>query len=289
MSVLVHIRGRIVSQQEAVVPVFDRGFLFGDSVYETLACFRRKPVFLLEHLDRLEKSAQRIALSLPSRLGIEKAIFDLIATSDHEDSRLRIIVTRGVGSLELDPASATHPELILICQPMNPPTREMLDRGVSVGIVGFSRGSQGGMDPAVKSGNYITSVLAMGEVRRRDPAIHEAILTSPEGIITEGATSNIFVVKESRLRTPALSVGILAGVTRGKVLALAGSTGISTDESARICVQDLTDADEIFLTSAVRGILPVTAVDGATVGTGRPGPVTQKLLAIYQRLVKAAE
>jgi branched-chain amino acid aminotransferase len=144
------------------------------------------------------------------------------------------------------------------------------------------------MDPAVKSGNYLTSVLALGEVRRRDPSIHEAILTSPEGSITEGATSNVFVIKANRLSTPALSVGILAGVTRGKVLALARAAGLPTSEPARISLQDFHDADEIFLTSAVRGILPVTAVDGTAVGTGLPGPVTQKLLAIYQRLVNEA-
>jgi len=176
----------------------------------------------------------------------------------------------------------------LICQPINAPTVEMLSRGVSVGIVRFSRGTQGGMDPTVKSGNYLTSVLAMGEVRRRDPAANEAILTSADGSITEGATSNVFMVKANQLFTPALSVGILEGVTRGKVLALASSAGISVNESKRISIPDLNNADEIFLTSAVRGILPVSAVDSTVVGTGLPGPITRKLLAIYQRIVNEA-
>ena len=284
MSIRVYIDGQIRAPEAAMISVFDRGFLFGDSVYEAVAFLDRRLIFLHEHLDRLERSAKRIYLDLPPRVQVEQAIRETVAAAGEKDARIRVMVTRGVGSVDLDPASALSPRLIVIVQPLGAPTAEMLETGVSVAVVKVSRGAATGVDPAVKSGNYLGSVLAIAEARRKLPGVNEAILCSSNGSIAEGATSNVFVVERGELATPAIEVGILDGVTRGKVLELARSAGIVARELSFMAPESLRQADEVFLTSAVRGISPVTSVDGQPVGKGRPGPVTQRLLALYQRL-----
>lgn len=285
MSVTVFIQGRVVLAKDAMISILDRGFLFGDSIYETLACVHRKPVFLKEHLDRLERSGMRIGLQVPDPKTVETAISEIVAARENDDCRLRVIVTRGVGDLDLDPATANHPELIIIASPINAPNHTMLTHGVTVEIVSFSRGTIGGMDPSVKSGNYLTSVLAMREARGRRPGVHEAILSTADGQIAEGASSNVFIVRAGALLTPALSVGILEGVTRGKVIQLANKAGIAVVEATDLTAGELKHADEVFLTSAVRGVLPVTEVDGRHIGDGLPGPITLKLLTSYQRCI----
>jgi branched-chain amino acid aminotransferase len=283
MSIRVYIDGEIHPQETAAVSVFDRGFLFGDSVYETIAFFAGRFVFLTEHLDRLERSAKRIYLDLPARTQIEQALRATVAASEQNEARVRVMVTRGEAGSDLDPALARSPRLIVIAQPLGAPTAEMLATGVAVEVVQVSRS-----DPAVKSGNYLGSVLAIAEARRRSPAAHEAILCSPSGSVAEGATSNVFFARGSEVCTPSLAVGILDGVTRAKVLALARGAGLPARELTFVAPQDLRTADEVFLTSAVRGILPVTTVDGVRIGDGRCGPVTRRLLALYQRLVSEA-
>ena len=285
MSMRVYIDGELHEPENAVVSVFDRGFLFGDSVFETLAILGGRFIFMAEHLDRLERSARRIYIEPPPRARVEQAMRETAAASGEADARLRVIVTRGVAGLDLDPSTATSPRLVVIAQPLGAPTAELLAAGVAVEIVKLSRGAPGSVDPSVKSGNYLSSVLAIAEARRRAPDANEAILCSASGSISEGATSNVFLVEAGVLETPGLEVGILDGVTRGKILALAREAGIGTLEPGFVVPDRLRAADEVFLTSAVRGILPVTSVDGVRVGDGRPGPVTRKLVTLYQRLV----
>jgi branched-chain amino acid aminotransferase len=288
MSIRVYIDGQIREPETAVVSVFDRGFLFGDSVYETIALLNQRLIFLSEHLDRLERSASRIYLDLPPRAQVKRAIEETIAAAEEKDARIRVMVTRGVGGADLDPASAISPRLIVIVQALEAPTADMLKTGVSVAVVKMSRGAATGVDPAVKSGNYLGSVLAIAEARRRLPGVNEAILCSSSGSVAEGATSNIFVVDRGELATPAIEVGILDGVTRGKVLELARGAGIVARELPFLAPEGLRCADEVFLTSAVRGILPVVTVDGVQVGNGRPGPMSERLLSLYQLLTSEA-
>lgn len=282
----VHIAGRVCSPEEAKISVFDRGFLYGDSVYETIGTVRGRLFAVPEHLDRLERSAQRIGLRTPPREVIEAAIRETVAAAGNAESRVRVVVTRGAGGkLDLDPAAAGEPELVVIVQPLAGPTREMYDDGVAVEIVSITRNSPGATDPAVKSGNYLNNVLALGEARRRRPGVHEAILCNAAGSVAEGSSSNVFLVSRGVLRTPALRVGILEGVTRGKVLALARDAGVPAEEVAFLPPDELRRADEVFLTSAARGVLPVTTVDGRPVGDGAPGPVTRRVMALYERMV----
>jgi branched-chain amino acid aminotransferase len=202
MSIRVYINGVVHQPETAMVSVFDRGFLFGDSVYETIAYVAGRFVFPGEHLDRLERSAQRIYLKPPARGVIEAAMRETTAAFGHADARVRVMVTRGTAGIDIDPASATAPSLIVIVQPLGAPTAQMIEDGVSVQIVSLSRGSRGGMDPTVKSGNYLSSVLAMAEARGRRPGVHEAILCSGDGSVAEGATSNVFFVAGGVLCTP---------------------------------------------------------------------------------------
>lgn len=287
MSIRIHIGGRPCRPQEAAVPVFDRGFLFGDSVYETVGTNRGRLVFLDDHLDRLARSAQRIYLRLPPRDEIVRAVRDTLAAAENPESRVRIMVTRGDGTADLDPAAAGQPRLVVIVQPLGGPSPEMYEKGAEVEIVSVTRNSPRAIDPAVKSGNYLNNVLAMGEARRRRPSAHEAILCAANGSVAEGATSNVFTVVGGQICTPALEVGILDGVTRGKVLALARTNGITWHEVLFMSQDDLRQADEVFLTSSVRSLLPVTRVDGQVLGDGEPGAVTRRLMVLYRQLVEA--
>lgn len=284
MSIRVHIGGRVCSPEDAKVSVFDRGFLYGDSVYETVGTVHGQLFALGEHLDRLQRSAQRLALRLPPRATIERAIAETVEAARNPESRVRVMVTRGAGKLDLDPASADDPLLVVIVQPLGGPTAEMYQRGVAVEIVSITRNDPNAIDPAIKSGNYLNNVLALGEARRRRPGVHEAILCNAQGSVAEGATSNVFLVKDGELRTPALDVGILDGVTRGKVIGLARKAGVPCREVSFLPPDELRGADEAFLTSAARGILPVAAVDGQPVGEGTPGPVTRRLMGLYETL-----
>jgi branched-chain amino acid aminotransferase len=284
MSIRVHVAGRICSPENAHISVFDRGFLYGDSVYETIATAGGRLFALDEHLDRLERSAARLALALPPRAQIEQAIGETMAAAGNAETRVRVMVTRGVGPLDLDPAAGEQPTLVVIAQPLVGPRPEMYDGGVAVAIVSVVRNLVGAIDPAVKSGNYLNNVLALQEARRRQPGAHEAILCSAGGSIAEGASSNVFAVVAGTLVTPALEVGILEGVTRGKVLALARAEGIPCREAEFLAPDELRAADEVFITSAARGVLPVTTVDGRPVASGRPGPVTRRLMESYVRL-----
>jgi branched-chain amino acid aminotransferase len=235
----------------------------------------------------LARSAERIFLQLPPRDEIERAVRETLAAAKNPESRVRIMVTRGDGAVDLDPAAAGQPRLVVIVQPLGGPSPEVYEKGVEVEIVSVTRNLPRAIDPAVKSGNYLNNVLAMGEARRRRPSVHEAILCAANGSVAEGATSNVFAVVAGQLRTPALDVGILDGVTRGKVLALARTNGISCHEASFLSPDDLKQADEAFLTSSVRSVLPVTLVDGRALGDGKPGAVTRRLMVLYRQLVEA--
>jgi branched-chain amino acid aminotransferase len=284
MSIRVHIGGRVCPPEEATISVFDRGFLYGDSVYETVATAHGRLFALDEHLTRLERSAARVGLRPPARAEIEQAIAATVAAAGNRESRVRVMVTRGIGQMDLDPASAEDHQLVVLVFPLNPPSGEMYARGVSVAIVSVTRNSPQAIDPAVKSGNYLNNVLALGEARRRSGA-YEAILCAADGTVAEGASSNVFVVAGGFVRTPPLDVGILDGITRAKVIDLCRASRIRFEE-ARLSPEQLRGASEVFITSATRSVLPVTKVDDQTIGTGLPGPVTRRLMDLFAELVR---
>jgi len=284
MPIRVFIDGAVRLPEEAKVSVLDRGFLYGDSVYETIGTLYGRLFAARDHLDRLERSARRIALRVPPRAEIEAAIKETVAAAGNPETRVRVILTRGVGKLDLDPASCDDCRLVVIAFPLGPPTPEMFAKGVAVTIVSITRNSPQAIDPAVKSGNYLNNVLALGEARRKNGA-YEAILCAGDGSIAEGSTSNVFAVVRGEVWTPQPEVGILDGITRAKVMDLARGAGIKLIER-RIQPDELRGADEAFITSATRGVLPVTTIDGQPVAAGVPGPITKRLMALYDELAR---
>ena len=284
MPIRVYIDGTVRLPEEAKVSVLDRGFLYGDSVYETIGTMYGRLFAARDHLDRLERSAARIGLKAPPRAEIESAIAATIAAAGNPETRVRVMLTRGVGKLDLDPASCDDCRLVVIAFPLGAPTPEMFEKGVAVAIVSIARNSPRAIDPAVKSGNYLNNVLALGEARRTSGA-YEAILCADDGSVAEGSTSNVFAVVGGQIWTPGEEVGILDGITRAKVMELARGAGITVVER-RIQPDELRGADEAFLTSATRGVLPISTIDGRPVGAGVPGVVTRRLMALYDGLAR---
>lgn len=302
------IDGRPVPGHEARVPVLDRGFLYGDSVYEVTRTVNQKPLFYDLHCARLHSSAGGLGMTLPKQKEIDAAVQDTIlaaaqhaaelaavtlpdysaaeaAKSSNERSRefyVRIIVTRGAGDLDLDPSAADVPRLVVLVKPLALPSAYLYREGATLATVSQRRNAPGHVPPEVKSGNYLPSVMALAAARRR--GAYEALMLDMHGQLSEGASSNFFAVIGGRLVTPPRSVGILAGVTRGMLLKLAGSFGVAVSEEP-LSLADALAADEALITSSIRGIMPVVRIDQHQIGTGSPGPVTRRLMHQYEKLI----
>jgi branched-chain amino acid aminotransferase len=276
----IYVDGRISDEAGATIPVLDRGFLYGDSVYEVTRTVAGRPVDLGPHLDRLGRSAGRLRMMLPPRAVIEDAVAETLAAAgvrsgSKADAYIRIVVTRGSGEIGLDPMLADRPRVVVIVKPVSLPKPEAMKNGVVVRIVSVERMSPRALDPAIKSGNYLNNILALDEARQK--MAYEAILCDHEGRVTEGSTSNVWSVSAGVVRTPPTSVGILPGITRWRLLALAAANGILAEE-VDLRPADLLAADEMFLTSSIRGVLPISQIDDRTLGVG---PVTRRLQTLY--------
>ena len=282
MAIRVYIDGVIHAEQTALVPVFDRGFLYGDSVYEVTRTAGGRPVDLEQHLDRLERSSAGILLPLLARAKVSRAVRETLLAGENPESYLRIIVTRGAGEIGLDPALADEPRLIVIVRPLRLPDPKLYSDGAAVALVTVRRNLRRAVDPAVKSGNYLNNIMALAEAKRA--GAYESIMCNAEGKVVEGSSSNIFIVKDGKIRTPTLDDGLLDGITRHRVFELAGALGRPVEEG-HLLPDDLRQADEAFLTSSVRGVMPVVRVSGSAIGAGAPGPVTRDLMDLYARFL----
>jgi len=271
---------------QASISVFDRGFLYGDSVYETMRTAGGQPLELSRHLRRLRRSGDGIGLSIPwSDEELAGTIARTHAAADNPESYVRVVVTRGCGPLALDPRGSEEPLLVVLVQPLVLPVAAAYERGISAVIVGITKNAGTSIDPAIKSGNYLNNILALRQAIAAGG--EDAIMCNPEGAVSEGATSNVFMVTEGRVETPHMRTGILPGITRQQVCELATSLGLEVVEKS-VLPDGLRAADEVFLTSSVRGIMPVTRLDGARVGDGTAGPVTRRLHQAYLAYVEAA-
>ncbi|KIG15992.1 Branched-chain amino acid aminotransferase [Enhygromyxa salina] len=271
---------RVLDPRDANISVFDRGFLYGDSVYETLRTAGGRVVELGPHLDRLRRSAQGIAFDLPfTDAELTAAVNETVAAAANPDSRIRVVVTRGSGPIALDTREAESPVLVVMVSPIVIPTAQEYARGISAVIVG----REGAIRPGLKTGNYLGNILALRHAH--ELGAEDAIMCNDRGEVAEGATSNLFMVVDGSVHTPSLATGLLAGITRGVVIRqLAQRLGIATCERS-ITAEELNVADEVFLTSSVRGVMPVTTLGGKTVGNGTAGPVTRRVQAIYEEFL----
>lgn len=282
---LVYVNGRFVPKEEATVSVFDHGYLYGDGIYETLRAYNGMLFLLDRHLARLRNSADAISLNLP--LPLEKigdALYDTIKANGLRDAYVRIQVSRGTGEIGLDPALCPEPTTVIVAKEFKDYPAEHFERGVSLSIVSTRRNHPLALPPSVKGTNFLNNILAKIESIRA--GAYEAVMLNWEGYVAEGTISNIFFSKDGVLYTPGLETGILEGVTRGLVLDLARKQGIETRE-ALIPPGQLLQADECFITNTTVEVMPVTTIDKAAVGSGKPGPVTGKLRNAYKDEVRS--
>lgn len=280
--------GVLVPPSEARVSVFDRGFLYGDSVFETLRTYGGRAFALRDHLERLARSARLVHIELPVGLDrlqaeVERALEEAKARESGE-SYVRLMLTRGVGALGLDPGLAVGPLRVMIVAPLVPPPPEAYEKGVAV--ISYATHRPGDATPAAgaKIGNYLVAVLAMKEAREQNAT--EALIVDGSGHVVEGATSNVFAVRAGALHTPSERDGILPGITRSTILAVARALGIEVRFEPLELASLTTVSEEVFISSSIREILPVVRVDGQPVGAGAPGPVTQRLLATFRERVR---
>ena len=277
-----YLQGAYLPQEEARISVLDRGFLFGDSVYEAIRSFEGRILFFADHVARLRRSAELLGIDLSgSEPDLRAVVGQLLRRNRIEDSRLRIVVTRGTGGR--DQVSGFTPTWVVTIEPFTTLPEEEYRRGVAAVLVSVARHGVESLNPEIKSSNLLNNLLARQEAIRRGAV--EGVMRSPAGLLAEGAYSNLFWVDaEGVLRTPALEVGILPGVTRQKVIEQAREAGIPVEQVA-VGPEALEGAREIFLTSTSWEVLSVSRWNGKVVGSGRRGEIAallrDRLRALY--------
>ncbi|MFZ8932854.1 MAG: branched-chain-amino-acid transaminase [Bacteriovoracaceae bacterium] len=283
-NIIINLNGEIFTNQEAKISVLDRGFLYGDSVYEVIRTYNGIPFLLDDHLKRLWHSASKIGLEIDhSPEQITQEINKTLAELEDDNAYIRVVVTRGEGPITLDPTTSEKNNLVVIVKPLPPNPKEWYSKGVSVIIANVLRVDRQAVDPNIKSGNYLNNIMAVREAKNQ--GAFDAIMLNNDGFVTEGSTHNIWMVKNNTLYTPPLKAGILEGITRKAVLLLASQNKIPIEQK-NITPNELINADEAFLTATTKEIVPITEIDNSYVKDGTPGQVTRKLMVIYQNYIK---
>ncbi|MBI5184383.1 MAG: aminotransferase class IV [Nitrospinae bacterium] len=280
MSEIVNINGNLFPPEKAVISVFDHGLLFGDSVYEVLSTRKGRFYTVREHLERLFNSAKGINLVVPYGFEeLEGEIKRTAAAAKNEDTYIRIIITRGVGDLNIDPSSCLKPQLIIFARKAIEYPEEFYSRGIELIVSTVRRNIPEALSPGLKTGNYLNNVLAIAEAVRE--GAHDGLMLSHDGFISECTTSNFFFVSDGTIKTPSLEVGILQGVTRRNILIVAEENGVPYEEG-RYLPEDLALAEEAFVSSTTKNILPVTRISGRPVGDGHPGEITRRMMKLFE-------
>jgi branched-chain amino acid aminotransferase len=276
VSSVASIDGVILAPEEARVSVYDRGFLYGDSVFETIRTYGGEPFALSAHLVRLALSAAKIGFTIPvSAHALAIEVRKAVRAARNAESYIRITVTRGSGPLGLDPALARAPVRVILVEPLAPLPAALYRDGVSASTMRVDRPAD--VAPGAKIANYLASLLAIQSAKAQ--GAHEALLLDARGEVIEGATSNVFVVQDGALITPPEEAGILAGITRAQVLTLAEELGVPVRLAT---FPPAIAAQEAFLTSSLRELLPLVRIDAHQLGDGAPGPVTRALHAAFR-------
>ncbi|HPJ39993.1 MAG TPA: branched-chain-amino-acid transaminase [Spirochaetota bacterium] len=278
---MIYIDGRIVPKEEAFVSVYDHGLLYGDGIFEGIRIYSGTVFRLKEHIDRLYEGARVVMLQIPlSPEEMEKAVLDTVAASGKENGYIRLVVTRGKGDLGISPATCPKPSVIIIVDDIQLYPKEYYEKGIRVITAAIRRNTVDSLDPRVKSLNYLNNILA--KMQAQQAGCLEAVMLDRHGYVTECTGDNIFIVKQGCLITPPVTRGALDGITRRTVIELAETGGIPVREGD-IALFDLYTADECFLTGTGAEMIPVTEIDGRTVGDGRPGSVTFRLREMFRK------
>jgi branched-chain amino acid aminotransferase len=271
----IYLNGRFVGKRDACVSVFDHGLLYGDGVFEGIRAYHGRVFLLDEHIERLYASAKAIALKIPlTPAGMARAVVATCRANRVRDGYIRLVVTRGVGTLGLNPFTCGRPQVICIAGAIQLYPKELYEKGLSVVTVGTIRNHPEAVNPRIKSLNYLNNVLA--KIEAINSGVLECILLNPQGYVAEASGDNVFVVRGGVLVTPPSWCGALAGITRAAVMRLAREEGLEVREDV-LSRYDLYTADEVFLTGTAAELIAVVDVDRRVIGDGRPGPVTRRL------------
>ncbi|OHD08406.1 MAG: branched-chain-amino-acid transaminase [Spirochaetes bacterium GWC1_27_15] len=281
---LVYLDGEYLPQSQAKLSVYDHGFLYGDGVFEGIRAYNGRVLKLKEHIDRLYASAKAIYLTIPVS---KEEMFEIVLSSFRKnnitDGYCRLVVSRGVGDLGLDPKKSKNPSIICIANNIQLYPKEMYNVGIPIVTASQRRNKANAIDPQIKSLNYLNNILAKIEAGRC--GVQEAVMLNEDGIVAECTGDNIFIVKDNIIYTPPISVGILEGITRNIFIDLAKKNGIETYEK-EFTLFNLYNADECFLTGTGAEAMPVIKVDERIIGTGEVGAITKKLLELFHNLVR---
>ena len=278
----VYVNGKIAPADQAVVPVYDHGFVYGEGVYETLRTYNRVPFLYDRHMRRLRQSAERLLLDVPFEDGTLLQWIDqtVAAAGELDEAYIRILLTRGVGELNYDPKSTPRPTTVIIVKPLEEPAARVFTGGIRISLVDMLRNHPKSVNPLIKSNNLLNNALAMQAAYRA--GAEEGLMCNYRGELTECSQANFFLVRGGAALTPPSAAGLLEGVTRAFIFELGRELGIEVREEV-LLPKDLEQADEMFITSTTRELSPVVRIDDRVVGTGKPGTVTRKLLALYQQ------
>ncbi len=281
MSEIVYLNGDLMPRSQARISVLDYGFLYGFSLFETMRAYGGRVFRLDRHLKRLLSSAEILGLPIEG-LDLKGPVMATIRANRLSEARIRLTVSRGEGSMVPDPGTCSRPTVLIMAQPYRPYTEEVYQKGFSAVVSSIRRNSQSPV-PRFKSANFLESILAREEAKAA--AVNDALFLNDKSLLAEASTSNIFLVTNGVLKTPGLESGILPGTTREAILELAPELGINAREQD-IGLDELYQAEEAFLTNVMVEIMPLTEVAGKPIGSGRAGPVTQRLMAAYKKLVR---
>jgi branched-chain amino acid aminotransferase len=285
MSRQIYINGTYYSQEDAKISVFDHGLLYGDGVFEGLRAYNGKVFRLAEHVRRLYESARAICLEIPlSQEEMCAAINEAVKKNGLTDGYIRAVVTRGAGTLGLDPNRCSNPQIIIIADVISLYPQELYDHGLEIITTSIARNHPAALSPRIKSLNYLNNILA--KIEGLKAGCIEALMLNHKGEVAECTGDNIFLVRDGVLSTPPLDAGILAGVTRDAVIELAEAAGITVREVS-LTKHDVYVADECFLTGTAAEVIPVVKVDDRPIGTGKPGPVTLQLKERFHEFARS--
>lgn len=280
----IYLDGEFVPQSEAKVSVFDHGLLYGDGIFEGIRFYNGRVFRLEEHHDRLWDSARSICLDIPvSKQEMTEALLETIRRNGLRDGYIRQIVTRGIGNLGLNPVGCKRPSIIIIATSIALYPEEAYRNGLSIVTCATRRSGPATLNPAVKSLNYLNNVMARIEANLA--GADEALMLNDAGNIAECTADNVFIIKKGQIFTPPISAGALRGITRAVVFEIAAELGIRITETD-ISRHDVFVADECFLTGTAAEVIPVIKADGRTVGTGKPGSITSRMIARFRELVR---
>ncbi len=284
MELKIYIDGEFVEKKDAKVSVFDHGLLYGDGVFEGIRSYNRKVFRLEEHINRLYESADAIRLEIPiTKWDFEEKIVETLKMNELDNAYIRVVVTRGIGDLGLDPRKCEKPTVFIITDKIDLYPPELYKSGLPITIAKTRRNHPITVDPRIKSLNYLNNIL--GRIDAIDAGTPEAVMLDLDGYIAECTGDNIFLVKDNRLYTPPSEIGALEGVTQDLVIGLARKRGIET-EYKKMYPEELFEADECFLTGTAAEIIPVIKMDDKPIGTGKPGPIYKQLLADFRKVTE---